>query len=47
MDAANIDLKGFTEDFYRTLCTAELRPVLETLEYVKHETHAGSRSRRC
>ena len=38
MDAANIDLKGFTEDFYRTLCTAELRPVLETLEYVKHET---------
>src|SRR6478736_3791150 len=38
MDAANIDLKGFTEDFYRTLCTAALRPVLETLEYVKHET---------
>jgi pyruvate formate lyase activating enzyme len=38
MDAANIDLKGFTEDFYRTLCTAELRPVLDTLEYVKHET---------
>ncbi len=38
MDAANIDLKGFTEDFYRTLCAAELRPVLDTLEYVKHET---------
>jgi pyruvate formate lyase activating enzyme len=38
MDATNIDLKGFTEDFYRTLCTAALRPVLETLEYVKHET---------
>jgi pyruvate formate lyase activating enzyme len=38
MDAANIDLKGFTEDFYRTLCTAALRPVLDTLEYVKHET---------
>jgi pyruvate formate lyase activating enzyme len=38
MDAANVDLKGFTEDFYRKLCTAELRPVLDTLEYVKHET---------
>ena len=38
MDAANIDLKGFTEDFYRGLCSAELRPVLDTLEYVKHET---------
>ena len=39
MDAANIDLKGFSEDFYRTLCTAKLRPVLDTLEYVKHETN--------
>ena len=29
MDAANIDLKGFTESFYKTLCTAELKPVLE------------------
>jgi pyruvate formate lyase activating enzyme len=38
MDAANIDLKGFTETFYTTLCSAALRPVLETLEYVKHET---------
>ncbi|RTL85400.1 MAG: AmmeMemoRadiSam system radical SAM enzyme [Hyphomicrobiales bacterium] len=38
MDAANIDLKGFSEGFYKTLCSAELRPVLETLEYVKHET---------
>lgn len=38
MDAANIDLKGFTEDFYKSLCSAELGPVLETLEYVKHET---------
>jgi pyruvate formate lyase activating enzyme len=38
MDAANIDLKGFTESFYKTLCTAELKLVLETLEYVKHET---------
>jgi pyruvate formate lyase activating enzyme len=38
MDAANVDLKGFTEKFYKTLCSALLRPVLETLEYVKHET---------
>ena len=38
MDAANIDLKGFTEDFYRVLCTASLAPVLDTLRYLKHET---------
>lgn len=39
MDAANIDLKAFTEGFYRALCAAELRPVLDTLEYVKRETN--------
>jgi pyruvate formate lyase activating enzyme len=38
MDAANIDLKGFTEEFYRKLCSAQLGPVLETLEYLKRET---------
>jgi pyruvate formate lyase activating enzyme len=38
MDAANIDLKGFTEGFYRNLCSARLGPVLETLEYLEHET---------
>ena len=38
MDAANIDLKGFTEDFYRRLCSGALAPVLETLEYIRHET---------
>jgi pyruvate formate lyase activating enzyme len=38
MDAANIDLKGFTEGFYKNLCTGRLAPVLETLEYLKHET---------
>jgi pyruvate formate lyase activating enzyme len=38
MDAANIDLKGFTERFYRNLCSAQLGAVLETLEYLKHET---------
>jgi pyruvate formate lyase activating enzyme len=38
MDAANVDLKGFSEEFYRTLCSASLAPVLETLRYLKHET---------
>jgi pyruvate formate lyase activating enzyme len=38
MDAANIDLKAFTEGFYRKLCTGALGPVLETLAYLKHET---------
>ncbi|MGA8749594.1 MAG: AmmeMemoRadiSam system radical SAM enzyme, partial [Pseudolabrys sp.] len=32
MDAANIDLKGFTEGFYKNLCSGKLAPVLETLE---------------
>jgi pyruvate formate lyase activating enzyme len=39
MDAANIDLKGFTESFYRKLCGGSLAPVLETLEYLKHDTN--------
>ncbi|MEM9303457.1 MAG: AmmeMemoRadiSam system radical SAM enzyme [Pseudomonadota bacterium] len=38
MDAANIDLKAFTERFYRKLCGASLAPILETLEYVHRET---------
>jgi pyruvate formate lyase activating enzyme len=38
MDAANVDLKSFSEDFYRRICGAELGPVLETLEYIHHET---------
>lgn len=38
MDAANVDLKGFTEDFYRRLCSGHLQPVLETLEYLVRET---------
>ena len=38
MDAANVDLKAFTESFYRKICGAELGAVLETLEYLKHET---------
>ena len=38
MDAANVDLKGFTEKFYRKICGAELGAVLETLEYLRHDT---------
>jgi pyruvate formate lyase activating enzyme len=38
MDAANVDLKAFTEDFYRKLCGGHLAPVQETLVYLKHET---------
>ena len=37
MNAANIDLKGFTETFYRDLCSGELTPVLETLKTLKKE----------
>ncbi|MEK7435810.1 MAG: AmmeMemoRadiSam system radical SAM enzyme [Pseudomonadota bacterium] len=38
MDAANVDLKAFTEEFYVKLTGARLAPVLDTLKYLKHET---------
>ncbi|RMG33691.1 MAG: AmmeMemoRadiSam system radical SAM enzyme [Gammaproteobacteria bacterium] len=38
MDAANVDLKGFTEKFYHKICGGHLQPVLDTLVYLKHET---------
>ena len=38
LDAANVDLKAFSDDFYRTVCAGRLAPVLETIEYVRHET---------
>ena len=38
MDAVNIDLKGFTEEFYHRVCGAELGAVLETIEYVANHT---------
>ena len=38
MDAANVDLKGFTEEFYRKICGGHLEPVKETLVYLKRET---------
>jgi pyruvate formate lyase activating enzyme len=39
MDAANVDLKGFTERFYKEICAGHLQPVLDTLEYLHRETN--------
>jgi pyruvate formate lyase activating enzyme len=39
MDAANVDLKAFTEEFYTDTCAGHLEPVLETLEHLKRETN--------
>lgn len=38
LDAANVDLKGFTEEFYHKVTASHLEPVLETLVYLKEET---------
>ena len=38
MDAANVDLKGFSEDFYRRHCSGRLEPVLDTLRWLVHKT---------
>jgi pyruvate formate lyase activating enzyme len=38
MDAANVDLKAFTDAFYVKQTGAHLQPVLDTLVYLKHET---------
>jgi pyruvate formate lyase activating enzyme len=38
MDAANVDLKGFTEHFYAKTCSGHLEPVLDTLKHLRHET---------
>jgi len=37
LDAVKIDLKAFTEKFYREICAAELEPVLKTLKVLKEE----------
>lgn len=39
IDAANIDLKSITDNFYRKECAGTLAPVLDTLLYLKHETN--------
>lgn len=38
MDAANVDLKAFTNEFYVKQTGSHLQPVLDTLKYLKHET---------
>lgn len=38
MDAANVDLKGFTDRFYWKLCSSHLEPVKDTLAYLVHDT---------
>jgi pyruvate formate lyase activating enzyme len=38
MDAANVDLKGFTNDFYVKYCSGQLQPVLDTLVHLKRNT---------
>lgn len=35
LDAANVDLKGFTEEFYKRVCAGHLEPVLDTLEHLR------------
>lgn len=39
IDAANVDLKAFTETFYQRLSLAALEPVLDTLKWLKHESN--------
>lgn len=38
MDAANVDLKAFSEKFYKNITLGALQPVLDTLVYLKHKT---------
>jgi pyruvate formate lyase activating enzyme len=38
MDAANVDLKAFSDEFYHRICAGALQPVLDTLVYIKQET---------
>ncbi|MDA8362573.1 MAG: AmmeMemoRadiSam system radical SAM enzyme [Gammaproteobacteria bacterium] len=38
IDAANVDLKAFSDEFYFRLTGAHLQPVLDTLRYLRHET---------
>ncbi len=38
IDAANVDLKAFTDEFYRRQCKGDLATVLDTLKYIRHHT---------
>jgi pyruvate formate lyase activating enzyme len=40
IDAANVDLKGFSDEFYKTYCGGRLQPVLDTLHWLAHESRA-------
>src|SRR5260370_41270513 len=44
MDAANVDLKGFTDEFYFKICGGRLQPVLDTLVYLVKETQVWTES---
>ena len=39
LDGINVDLKSFSEDYYRRLCKARLQPVLDTISYIAKETN--------
>lgn len=39
LDGINVDLKAFSEDFYRRLCKARLQPVLDTISYIAKQTN--------
>lgn len=39
VDAFNVDLKGFSESFYRDVCDGRLKPVMETIEYLYDRAH--------
>ena len=47
MDAANVDLTAFTEDFYRKVCAAHLANVLDTLLFLRHRTDVWPEIPRC
>ncbi len=38
LDGINVDLKAFSEDYYKKLCKARLQPVLDTISYIAKET---------
>jgi len=39
LDGINVDLKSFSEDYYKNLCRAHLQPVLDTITYIANETN--------
>lgn len=39
IDAVNVDLKAFSEEFYKKNCMAQLEPILDTIKYIKHNTN--------